>query len=181
MTARVEDQIVDCFHHGGGVPYTAYAGFAEAMHETSAPMLDACLLDVILPMAPGVTPALERGIDVLEVGCGTGHALNLMAGRFSASRFLGYDLVEENIARARATAGERRLENVTFEVKDVAGMGHAGRFAIAGKAKCVAKGFGHGGAGWGRAWPLLFRGGVGVGARGKALPRRENPPLDPLP
>jgi SAM-dependent methyltransferase len=130
MTARVEDQIVDCFRHGGGVPYTAYAGFAEAMHETSAPMLDACLLDVILPMVPDMTPALERGSDVLEVGCGTGHALNLMAGRFSASRFLGYDLVEENIARAQATAGERRLANVRFEVKDVAGMSHADRFDL---------------------------------------------------
>jgi ubiquinone/menaquinone biosynthesis C-methylase UbiE len=49
---------------------------------------------------PGLIERLEEGIDVLDVGCGSGRALNLLAHTFPNSSFVGYDFSEEAIARA---------------------------------------------------------------------------------
>jgi cyclopropane fatty-acyl-phospholipid synthase-like methyltransferase len=57
---------------------------------------------------------------VLDVGCGSGKAMNLLARAFPNSRFTGYVLSEETIARARAGAQEHATTNVRFEVKDAA-------------------------------------------------------------
>ena len=60
-----------------------------------------------------------RGIDVLDIGCGSGRALALMAAAFPNSRFAGYDLSDEAISRARAGAEDGGLANVRFEVQDL--------------------------------------------------------------
>ena len=130
VVARVEDQVVECFRKGGGVPYSEYVGFSEAMHEASGPMFDGLLIDVVLPMVPELKDALNRGIDVLEVGCGSGHSLNLMAKHFPKSQFVGYDFLEESVARGRANAKESGLTNTSFETKDVAAMTHARQFDL---------------------------------------------------
>jgi SAM-dependent methyltransferase len=130
LVAQAEDRIVECFRNGGGVPYSEYAGFSEAMHEASGPMFDELLVDVILPMVPELNEALKKGIDVLEVGCGTGHSLNLLAKSFPGSRFVGYDLLEESIASGRATAKELGLGNASFEIQDVTSMTHADQFDL---------------------------------------------------
>lgn len=118
VLGSVEDKIVECFEKGGGVPYSAYPRFHEVMAEDSAQTVVAALLDSILPLVPGLTERLTAGIDVLDVGCGSGRALNLLARTFPNSRFVGYDLSEEAISRARAEAEERGTANVRFEVKD---------------------------------------------------------------
>jgi ubiquinone/menaquinone biosynthesis C-methylase UbiE len=56
------------------------------------------------------------------VGCGTGHAMNLLAREFPASRFQGYDIAEDAIEAARAEAKQMGLSNVNFETCDVAGF-----------------------------------------------------------
>jgi len=116
----VEDEIVACFEQGGGVPYSSYERFHAVMAEESDQSVVAVLLDQILPGIPGVVEALERGIDVLDIGCGSGRALNLMASAYPNSRFRGYDLSAEGVAAAKAGAAERRLRNVHFELRDVA-------------------------------------------------------------
>jgi SAM-dependent methyltransferase len=80
------------------------------------------LKDHIMPLVPGLVERLEEGIDVLDVGCGSGRALNLMARSFPNSRFVGYDLSDETIARARAEAKEHGSANARFEVKDAAAL-----------------------------------------------------------
>jgi SAM-dependent methyltransferase len=102
------------------VPYSAYARFHEVMAEDSGQTVVAALTDSILPLVPGLTERLEEGIDVLDVGCGSGRALNLLAHKFPNSRFVGYDFSEEAIARARTEAEERGTTSVRFEVRDVA-------------------------------------------------------------
>jgi SAM-dependent methyltransferase len=42
-----------------------------------------------------------------------------MAAAFPASRFVGYDLLPEQIQAATAEANDRQLSNASFEVKDV--------------------------------------------------------------
>ena len=122
VLASVEDGIVESFEKGGGLPYSAYPRFHEVMAEESAQTVVAALTDHILPLVPGLIERLKAGIDVLDVGCGSGKALNLMARRFPNSRFAGYDISEEGIARARAEAQEHDTTNVRFEVKDVAAL-----------------------------------------------------------
>jgi tRNA G46 methylase TrmB len=108
----VEDGIVESFEHGGGLPYSAFPRFHEVMAEDSGQTVVAALTDHILPLVPGLIERLEEGIDVLDVGCGSGRALSLMARTFPNSRFLGYDFSEEAIARARAEAQEHGTTNV---------------------------------------------------------------------
>jgi 2-polyprenyl-3-methyl-5-hydroxy-6-metoxy-1,4-benzoquinol methylase len=123
LLGSVEDGIVDSFKNGGGVPYSAFPRFHEVMAEESGQTVVAALTDHILPLVPGLPKRLEEGIDVLDVGCGSGRALNLMARKFPNSRFVGYDFSEEAISRARAEAQEHGTTNVRFEARDVTALG----------------------------------------------------------
>lgn len=117
-----EDAVADAFRHGKGVPYSAYNRFHEVMAEESAQTVVAGLDDHILPLAPDVVRRLEAGIDVLDIGCGAGRALQHLAERFPKSRFVGYDLSDEAITMARREAHSRGLDNLYFEARDLAGL-----------------------------------------------------------
>lgn len=122
LLGSVEDKIVECFHKGGGVPYSEFGRFHEIMAEESSQTVVACLLDSILPLVPGLTEALELGIDVVDVGCGSGQALILLARTFPNSRFTGLDLSSEAVSRAREEAAQSGLTNITFEARDVTNL-----------------------------------------------------------
>jgi ubiquinone/menaquinone biosynthesis C-methylase UbiE len=109
LMGTVEDRIVECFKKGGGVPYTAFGRFQEVMAEDSGQTVVSALTDSIIPLVPGLVEDLESGIEVLDVGCGSGRAINLMAKSFPESRFSGYDISEEAIVTARAAA-EQQLD-----------------------------------------------------------------------
>jgi len=120
LLAAVEDDVVECFRIGGGVPYSAYPKFHAIMAEDSAAIHDTTLIDGILPLVPGIVDRLRAGIDVADVGCGSGHAVNLMAEAFPASRFTGIDVSDVAIAVGRAEARGTGLANAHFEVRDAA-------------------------------------------------------------
>jgi len=124
----VEDQILSCFKQGGGVPYSEYRRFHEIMAEDSGQTVVAALMDSILPLVPGLMDRLKKGIDVLDVGCGSGRALNLMAKNFPNSRFVGYDLSSEALHTARMEAEKETLLNVCYEEKDLTDFDVQGRF-----------------------------------------------------
>jgi len=128
MLALVEDQIVDCFRRGGGIPYEAFPKFHALMAEDSGAVRDDTLLDVTLPLVPGLVDKLMQGIDVADVGCGSGHAVNLMAEAFPRSRFTGFDLSDDGIAAARREADRKLLTNTRFEVRDAAHLGETAQF-----------------------------------------------------
>ncbi len=125
---NVETGIVGAFKNGGGVPYSQYPRFQELMREESAGVFDATLINSTLPLVPGLIERLQSGIDVADVGCGAGHAINLMAKAFPNSRFTGYDFSDEGVARGRAEAKEWGLSNATFEVKDAATLDGSRKF-----------------------------------------------------
>lgn len=118
----VEDRLVECFRRGGGVPYEAYPRFHEVMAEESAQTVLHGLVDDILPIVPGLVRRLRAGIDVLDVGCGSGRAMILLARTFPRSRFVGCDVSAESVAAARAEAARAGLDNVRFEVVDASGL-----------------------------------------------------------
>jgi SAM-dependent methyltransferase len=128
LMGNVEDEIVESFRNGGGVPYSAYSKFHPIMAEESAQVFDATLIDVTLQLVSGLVDRLKSGIDVSDIGCGSGHAINLMAKEFPQSRFTGIDFSEEGVAAGRAEAEEMGLSNTTFEVEDAALMERAASF-----------------------------------------------------
>jgi SAM-dependent methyltransferase len=130
LLALVEDQIVDCFRRGGGVPYSAFPKFQALMAEDSGAAQDASLIGVTLPLVPGLVDRLRDGIDVADIGCGSGHAVNLMADAFPRSRFVGFDLSDTGLAAATAEAGHKALTNARFEKRDAARLGETARYDL---------------------------------------------------
>jgi 2-polyprenyl-3-methyl-5-hydroxy-6-metoxy-1,4-benzoquinol methylase len=119
MMANVQEEIVDCFSRCGGVPYSSFPDFQRLVAEESMQVVDSSMLQVTLPLIPGLVERLQAGIDVADIGCGSGHALNLMAQAFPRSRFAGYDFSQEGIAAAQDEARRLRLTNTHFEARDV--------------------------------------------------------------
>jgi len=126
----VEDKLVDCFQRGGGVPYSAYPRFQEVMAEMSSQTVVFGLVEAIIPLMPGMHERLENGSRVLDVGCGSGRAMNTLAARYPNSEFVGYDLSESGVRAARAEALARKLTNATFHVQDVTALPETERFDL---------------------------------------------------
>lgn len=114
------DQLADCFRNGGGIPYAKFTKFPAVMAAISAANYDASLISTTLPSVLGLVARLNDGIDVADVGCGSGHAINLMAQQFPNSRFTGFDFSEVSLKTARDEAARLGLKNARFELKDVA-------------------------------------------------------------
>jgi 2-polyprenyl-3-methyl-5-hydroxy-6-metoxy-1,4-benzoquinol methylase len=130
VLGAVEDQVCDKFRNGGGVPYSEYPRFHEVMAEESAQTVVAALETAILPLVPGLKEKLAAGIEVLDVGCGSGRALVRMAELFPASRFTGIDFSEEAVGAARSEAAMRGLQNVRFEIQDAAAIGETAKYDL---------------------------------------------------
>lgn len=114
--------MIDKFRNGGGVPYSSYPRFHEAMREISGATFDATLIDVTLPLVPGAIELLAAGIRVADVGAGSGHAINVMAKAFPTSNFVAIDFSEEALSVGRAEAAEWGLANTTFVAADAANL-----------------------------------------------------------
>jgi SAM-dependent methyltransferase len=122
LLGEVEQKIIGCFRNGGGLPYSDYPRFHALMAETSGEVFDAALIDVILPLVEGLPERLRAGADVADFGCGSGHAINVMAQAFPASRFTGIDVSDEGLAAGIAEAARLGLTNAGFERHDLADM-----------------------------------------------------------
>jgi ubiquinone/menaquinone biosynthesis C-methylase UbiE len=130
MFGKIEDEVLDCFHNGGGVPYEKFDRFHEVMAEESYQTIVSALDDHILPLVDTLVESLERGIEAADVGCGRGLALMHLAKRFGRSHFVGYDFSEEAIDWAKQEVQRRGLKNIRFEVRDAANLVDEGRFDV---------------------------------------------------
>ena len=128
LCSSVEPEVIESFRNGGGVPYSSFPRFHEVMKEISGAVFDANLVDLTLPLVPGMVDRLRSGIRVADVGTGSGHAVNVMARAFPNSSFTGFDFSEQALAVGRAEAAEWGLDNATFEVKDAATLDGSRRF-----------------------------------------------------
>ena len=72
ILSQVEDEIVECFVNGGGVPYSSYNRFHEVMAEERYQTVVVGLIKYILPLVPNLITDLKNGIRVLDIGCGKG-------------------------------------------------------------------------------------------------------------
>jgi ubiquinone/menaquinone biosynthesis C-methylase UbiE len=128
--AGVLDKVVNSFKNGGGVPYSEFENFQRQMAAMSGQIFDATLIGVTLPLAPGLVDKLKAGIDVADLACGSGHAINLMAKEFPNSRFTGYDFSDEGVAVGRKEAQSMGLKNAKFEAQDISKLAGKDQFDL---------------------------------------------------
>jgi 2-polyprenyl-3-methyl-5-hydroxy-6-metoxy-1,4-benzoquinol methylase len=119
LLGNVENDIVECFKNGGGVPYERYPRFHAVMAEDSGHSVLSSLESHVLPLVPGLAGQLGRGARVLDAGCGSGRIVNRLAGLFPTSRFVGMDLSNEALRAAREEASVKGLTNVEFRAVDL--------------------------------------------------------------
>ncbi len=119
LLGSVEDDIVDCFKNGGGVPYAKFPRFHDVMAEDSGQSVLSSLESHIVPLVPGLAEQLAGGIKMLDVGCGRGRIMNRLAELYPKSRFTGIDLSSEAVLGAWQDAAEKKLRNVEFIVSDL--------------------------------------------------------------
>jgi 2-polyprenyl-3-methyl-5-hydroxy-6-metoxy-1,4-benzoquinol methylase len=97
----VEDDIVECFRKGGGVPYARFPRFHEVMAEDSGQSVLSSLESHILPLVAGADGTARQG--------------HSRAGR----RFVGMDFSRDAIEYARVEAAKKGLDNVEFVAVDL--------------------------------------------------------------
>lgn len=115
LLGEVEQKVLGCFRAGGGLQYSDYPRFHTVMAERSGEVFDRSLIDDVLPLVDGLSERLRAGLQVADFGCGSGHAVNLMAQAFPASQFTGIDFSDEAIAVGNNEAAQRGLTNAVFE------------------------------------------------------------------
>ncbi len=130
LLGEVEQRIIGCFRAGGGLPYSEFPRFHALMAETSGPVFDAALVDVVLPLVDGLVERLRSGADVADFGCGSGHAVNVMARAFPASRVTGLDFSDEAVATGVKEAARLGLTNASFERQNLAQLDAASKKEI---------------------------------------------------
>ena len=131
LLGQVEDEVVEAFRNGGGVPYDRFPRFGSLMAESSGQRLSGALIPQVVPLLPDGEARLREGIDVVAVGCGSGRALNLLASHYPNSRFVGYDIAESALAQARSDAAAAGSDNVDFVARDASILEDRDRFDVA--------------------------------------------------
>ncbi|QDT81819.1 Trans-aconitate 2-methyltransferase [Gimesia maris] len=120
LSGKLEDEIVSCFRAGGPLPADLLTQLQSQLLEDHSVSIMNGLFKHVLPIVPSLIMQLCEGSDVLELGCGSGQTLIELARTFPASRFVGYDSSAFLIDKARRSADDEQLENVTFIQRDLA-------------------------------------------------------------
>jgi len=114
------ERVLCAAREGTGVPPDAYGpAMHRGMERISAAWFDHMLVPLWIPAVPDVAERLAAGADVADIGCGSGRALVALASAFEASRFVGVDLFEGVVERARANAAAAGVDGrLAFECRD---------------------------------------------------------------
>lgn len=109
----VIDQVAEAARQGGGVPYEEFGEeLTRGLDRANAPSQRVLLTRKWLPAVVGLVERLEAGIDVADIGCGTGTAVITMARAYPESRFRGFDVSEAALEIARSRSAD--LVNASF-------------------------------------------------------------------
>jgi SAM-dependent methyltransferase len=114
MMASLE-LVRESFVTGLGHDYDSHGPEGAAGIERSfEPWNNAFLLPTVLPALEGLVDRLRAGASVVDVGCGAGSAVLLMAGAFPKSQFVGYDISRFALDRAEAKRIAAGIANARF-------------------------------------------------------------------
>ncbi|MEZ5559600.1 MAG: class I SAM-dependent methyltransferase [Pseudomonadales bacterium] len=107
--------LVESFRTGLGFSYDDHGpGCASGIERMTRYFNEHTLVPKVLPLLDGVVEKLERGARVADVGCGGGVATITMAEAFPDSEFIGYDISDHALARARDNLATVDVPNVRF-------------------------------------------------------------------
>jgi tRNA G46 methylase TrmB len=112
--AGVYPKLPELFKTGKGLPYEEFIGFHDLMEEDSSLTVVSQLQESILPLAADIPERLQKGIDVLDAGCGKGRALLKMAVANPNSRFTGYELKNAGFASVEQKFFDHDPMNIWF-------------------------------------------------------------------
>ena len=124
LTVCAQEDVLERFRDGGGVNYDRYRPFRAFMAQLADAKHRDTLIRTFLPSVDGgaLVERLERGIEVCDLGCGSGLAARLMARAFPNSRFIGLDFDPDEIAAAERLARKDELANLSYRVQDAAAV-----------------------------------------------------------
>lgn len=115
QTMRALEDMPHSFRTGIGHDYDSHGPEgAVGIERSFEPWNRTFLLPVVLPALDGVVDKLERGATVVDVGCGAGGAVLLMAGAFPRSQFVGYDISHYALGRAEERLEASGIANARF-------------------------------------------------------------------
>jgi SAM-dependent methyltransferase len=130
---KAEERIGDTFRTGAGMLWGEHhPDLFQGLARFSRPIYSHRLVDVFVPAVPGLAERLEAGAVVADIGPGHGHSTTLLAQRFPASRFYGFDNHPASVAEAQRLADAMDLgDRVRFEVADATSFPDHGYDVIA--------------------------------------------------
>ncbi|MEE8170482.1 MAG: class I SAM-dependent methyltransferase [Phycisphaerae bacterium] len=112
-----EEKVEDAFRTGKGIAWGDYHPCLFCGTEKFfRPAYRSHLVSDWIPALDGVGDRLRCGARVADVGCGHGVSTLLMAEAFPQSTFVGFDIHEPSLDRARELASEAGVGNISFEV-----------------------------------------------------------------
>lgn len=116
LTHCAMEPVYKGFSTGEGVSYDHYPRFQDFMTQLANAKHCEVLVDQFLPSIEGgkVLKQLRSGIRICDLGCAEGIAVMLMAEAFPNSEFIGIDISEEAIEKAKAELYEKKLGNVSY-------------------------------------------------------------------
>jgi 2-polyprenyl-3-methyl-5-hydroxy-6-metoxy-1,4-benzoquinol methylase len=108
-------QVRESFATGLGHDYDSHgAEGAVGIERSFEPWNNAFLIPTVLPALDGVVDRLNAGARVVDIGCGAGSAVLLMAAAFPKSTFVGYDISRHALDRAIEKQDAAGVTNATF-------------------------------------------------------------------
>ncbi|MEM9623212.1 MAG: methyltransferase domain-containing protein [Pseudomonadota bacterium] len=112
--APAVDKLQEAFRTGLGMSYDDHgASCACAVEKMGAFTKQHRLVPELIPLIEGLHEQLSAGIKVADVGCGGALSSIAMALRYPASEFVGYDISEHALDRARENIAEAGVSNVS--------------------------------------------------------------------
>uniref|UniRef100_A0A914Q1B9 Methyltransferase domain-containing protein n=1 Tax=Panagrolaimus davidi TaxID=227884 RepID=A0A914Q1B9_9BILA len=102
--------------HGHGNGHESHADAFPLMELLSKTMYKKHLISDFLPLMNNQENLETGGLEILDVGCGTGFHICEFARRFPKCNFTGIDISGSAIKRAKEVAKEMNLANVNFKV-----------------------------------------------------------------
>ncbi len=106
MGARVPN-LVEVLSSGATAPPGLFGGeFGDAVGRVNGPLYAEALVGDWLAADAALSDRLRAGATVVDVACGDGTVVGIMARAFPASRFIGVDRDEDALGRARLTIRE---------------------------------------------------------------------------
>lgn len=132
-------RVAEAFERGGGVPFADYGEHGvEALDLVNQGSYENRFAGLWIQALPEIVARLEAGARALDVGCGVGRVSMTLAEAFPASSFLGVDLDEHSVSRARAESERRGLDGrAAFEASAVETLSPDNGFDLITVCDCV--------------------------------------------